>query len=209
MDGADGLLHGQGPAHYDYLAHQFCVCDAWHASVPGDTWPNRLFALAGREGDKVHLSAIESLSHLLPGPMKALENAPIYDVEAFTRHLDDNQWRWAPTTPATLRAADGHYRDFHHIRRDNFAYFDRKKISLPTEAAEALIVAHDSFLDDAANGRTPGRLVDRPPTSSTSASSTPTQTTTTRPRTSAPARRSCSKSTKRFPAAPPGTTRCS
>ena len=34
---------------YDFLARNFCVCDAWHSSVPGDTWPNRLFALAGLE----------------------------------------------------------------------------------------------------------------------------------------------------------------
>ena len=26
------------------LAKQFCVCDRWHASVPGSTWPNRMFA---------------------------------------------------------------------------------------------------------------------------------------------------------------------
>ncbi len=28
------------------LAKQFAVCDHWYASVPGPTWPNRLFALA-------------------------------------------------------------------------------------------------------------------------------------------------------------------
>lgn len=28
------------------LASSFALCDAWHASVPGPTWPNRLFALA-------------------------------------------------------------------------------------------------------------------------------------------------------------------
>ena len=32
---------------YDHLAEQFCVCDHWHSSVPGATWPNRLDALAG------------------------------------------------------------------------------------------------------------------------------------------------------------------
>jgi phospholipase C len=29
------------------LASEFLVCDRWHASVPGPTWPNRLFAHAG------------------------------------------------------------------------------------------------------------------------------------------------------------------
>ena len=32
---------------YRHLAHNFCVCDAWHSSIPGDTWPNRLYSLAG------------------------------------------------------------------------------------------------------------------------------------------------------------------
>jgi phospholipase C len=38
---------------YDYLAREYCVCDAWFASVPGPTWPNRLYALTGNsDGDK-------------------------------------------------------------------------------------------------------------------------------------------------------------
>src|SRR4051794_856211 len=125
---------------YDHLARHYCLCDAWHSSVPGDTWPNRLYSLAGREGDKVDL------------PGQVFDGAPIYDVPAFTRHLADKQWRWYSHDPATLRAADGHYRDFRDIKRDNFAYFDRKKVSFITKAAEALITAHDSFLDDAAKG---------------------------------------------------------
>jgi phospholipase C len=36
---------------------------------------------------------------------------------------------------------------------ENFAYFDRKKMSLLTRAAEASIVGHNSFLDDAALGQ--------------------------------------------------------
>ena len=147
-----GYYTGKDLPTYDFLAKQFCVCDAWHASVPGDTWPNRLFSIAGREGEKVHPSLIDRLSHLLPGAVKAIEHAPIYDVPAFTRHLDDKQWRWYSHDPATLRAVDSQYRDFHHIRRDNFAYFDRKKVSFITEAAEAIIVGHGSFLDDAAKG---------------------------------------------------------
>jgi phospholipase C len=36
---------------------------------------------------------------------------------------------------------------------DNFSFFDRKKLNFLTEAGEALIVGHDSFLDDAAKGQ--------------------------------------------------------
>ncbi|MDQ6817923.1 MAG: hypothetical protein M3018_11050 [Actinomycetota bacterium] len=137
---------------YDFLARQFCVCDAWHASVPGDTWPNRLFSLAGQTGPKVDLERgiLDVLKKLWPG--KQLAAPPIYDVPAFTRHLDNSQWRWYSHDPATLRAADSRYRGLFHVDRDNFAYFNRKKVSSFTELAEALIVG-DSFLDDAANGK--------------------------------------------------------
>src|SRR5690349_9961452 len=39
-----GHYTGKDVPVYDYLARTFCVCDAWHASVPGDTWPNRLYS---------------------------------------------------------------------------------------------------------------------------------------------------------------------
>jgi phospholipase C len=141
---------------YDHLAHNFCVCDAWHASIPGDTWPNRQYSIAGEAGGSVaHKPGI--LGDLfrefkgLPA-LGSLAGAPIFEVEAFTRQLEDSQWRWYSHDPATLRAVDKRYRDFHHVDRDNFAYFDRKKVSFVTEALEAAIVTHDSFLDDAAKG---------------------------------------------------------
>jgi phospholipase C len=40
---------GDLPA-YGSLARQFCVCDRWFASIPGSTWPNRLWSLAGTSG---------------------------------------------------------------------------------------------------------------------------------------------------------------
>jgi phospholipase C len=137
---------------YDHLAHQFCVCDAWHSSIPGDTWPNRLYSIAGMEVESAHPGFLEQLAHMLPGHFKGLGNLPIFEAEAFTRQLQDQQWRWYSHDPATLRAIDAHYRDFHDPRRDNFAFFNRKQMSLVTEVAESLIVGHDSFLDDAAKG---------------------------------------------------------
>jgi len=35
------------------LAKEFCVCDRWHASVPGSTWPNRMFAHAATSAGTV------------------------------------------------------------------------------------------------------------------------------------------------------------
>jgi phospholipase C len=132
---------------YDFLARQFCVCDAWHSSIPGDTWPNRLYALAGGEGPKVHFGPLERLVARITGRQPSV---PIYEVEAFTRQLENGQWRWYSHDPATLRGADKRYRNF-DLRRGNFAYFDRKKVSDITQALEDPIVTHDSFLDDAAN----------------------------------------------------------
>ncbi|WP_321964233.1 alkaline phosphatase family protein [Paraburkholderia sp. J7] len=31
----------------NFLANQYAVCDGWFSSVPGPTWPNRFFAVAG------------------------------------------------------------------------------------------------------------------------------------------------------------------
>jgi phospholipase C len=142
---------------YRHLAHNFCVCDAWHASIPGDTWPNRLYSIAGREAPSIGHKAgpLGDLLRELRGlpAVGGLDGAPIFEVEAFTRQLDDSQWRWYSHDPATLRAVDGRYRDFRHVNRDNFAYFDRKELRLETRALEWAIVGHDSFLDDAAKGQ--------------------------------------------------------
>jgi phospholipase C len=141
---------------YAHLAHNFCVCDAWHASIPGDTWPNRQYSIAGEAGKSV--TQHTGLFHdIIDGLKKvgvgSLGNLPIFEVEAFTRQLKDEQWRWYSHDPATLRAVDKRYREFGHVNRDNFAYFDRKKVGFGTEVAEAAIVTHDSFLDDAAKGQ--------------------------------------------------------
>ena len=151
-----GYYGAQHLPTYDFLARNFCVCDAWHSSVPGDTWPNRLFALAGRavprEAESLFQELLDDIKKMLP----ALKNAPIFDVEAFTRELADDAWRWYSHDPATLRAADGRYREFSDPKRANFAFFNRQRVSLITEVLETPIVTPDSFLDDAASERLRG-----------------------------------------------------
>lgn len=143
---------------YDLLAREYAVCDAWHSSIPGDTWPNRLYALAGERADPVlqRPGLLQGLLRRLSGApgIGALANAPVYDVKAFTHQLELAQWRWYSHDPATLRGADGAYRDLRHLNRDNFAFFDRKRMSVVSRAAEGLAVElHDGFLDDAAKGQ--------------------------------------------------------
>ena len=159
-----GLVMGYYTAEqlpvYDFLARNFCVCDAWHSSIPGDTWPNRLFALSGTDDPEPtghHPDWLRRLIRRLAGlpVVGGLGKAPIFEVEAFTRQLGDADWRWYSHDPATLRAADSAYRKPRDLMRDNFSFFDRKKVSAVTENAERLIVGGDSFLDDAAAGKLP------------------------------------------------------
>src|SRR5579884_2241129 len=74
---------------YDHLAGEFCVCDQWHSSVPGATWPNRLYSLAG--------SADRTRDDKSP--------PPLYAKHSFVRHLDAAHvpWRWYSYDPGTLR----------------------------------------------------------------------------------------------------------
>ena len=131
------------------------MCDAWHSSVPGDTWPNRLYSLAGREGEQAWAdSEVFKILTQKGSPLAKLRDVPLYDVAAFTRHLDDEDWRWYSHDPATLRVADGTYRDFDDLKPDNFAWFDRKQIGWALRGAQEHLelVASSSFLDDAVNG---------------------------------------------------------
>ncbi|MEA2376142.1 MAG: phospholipase [Thermoleophilaceae bacterium] len=151
-----GYYEGRDLVTYDHLARNYCVCDAWHASIPGDTWPNRVFAVAGRKAEPVwKQSDLFKRLTSFPG-LKKLRNIPLYDVPAFTHQLDDGDWRWYSHDPATLRAVDGAYRDLHDLKQDNFAWFDRKLINRRTlwlEERALDIVENDSFLDDAVNGQ--------------------------------------------------------
>ncbi|HEY7165476.1 MAG TPA: alkaline phosphatase family protein [Candidatus Binatia bacterium] len=74
-----GYYNGTDLPVYDHLAVEFTVCDHWFSSVPGATWPNRLYAVTGR-ADK----------------SKDNKSTPIYNIPSFVRHLDANKvtWTW-------------------------------------------------------------------------------------------------------------------
>jgi phospholipase C len=87
---------------YDFLTGRYCVCDRWFSSVPGATFPNRLYAAAGR--------AAGSRDNASP---------PTYDVPAFVRHLDRAKvsWHWyTHEVFATILAIDRSY-VLHSIRQ--------------------------------------------------------------------------------------------
>jgi phospholipase C len=76
---AMGYYDGSQLPINDFLARRFCVCDRWFCSVRGATFPNRLYAVAGR--------AAGSRDNV---------NPPVYRLPSFVRHLDraGASWRW-------------------------------------------------------------------------------------------------------------------
>jgi phospholipase C len=122
---------------YDHLAEHFCVVDRWFSSVPGATWPNRLYAATGRAA----------------GSRDDVQT-PLYSLPSFVRYLDEHEvgWRWYSFDPATLRAIDPAYR---FTRHDRFAFVDARKIGVKERAVGELTEEGPSFLDDVAAGNLP------------------------------------------------------
>ncbi|HEY2654450.1 MAG TPA: alkaline phosphatase family protein [Solirubrobacteraceae bacterium] len=132
-----GYYDGNDLPVYDRLASEYCVVDRWFSSVPGATWPNRLYSLTGQ--------AAGSRDDISP---------PIYSLPAFPRYLDQFgvEWCWYSFDPGTLRAIDPAYRLSQHHR---FAFVDSRKLSTKERAAGELTEEGPSFLDDVATGRLP------------------------------------------------------
>jgi phospholipase C len=132
-----GYYNGQDLPVYDHLAAEYCVVDRWFSSVPGATWPNRLYSIAGRaEGSRDD------------------QPTPLYKLPSFPRYLDQHKidWRWYSFDPATLRAVDPEYRLRNHHR---FAFVDSRKLSTAERAVGGLMEEGASFLDDVAKGELP------------------------------------------------------
>jgi phospholipase C len=132
-----GFYNGDDLPVYDHLAEHYCVVDRWFSSVPGATWPNRLYAATGR--------AAGTRDDVAP---------PLYSLPSFPRYLDQSKvdWRWYSFDPATLRAIDPDYRFSNHHR---FAFLDKRKITIGERAAGELTEEGPSFLDDVAEGHLP------------------------------------------------------
>jgi len=125
---------------YDHLARQFAVCDRWFSSVPGATWPNRLYAISGGAA-----RSRDDLPHNRP---------PMYNQPSFVRHLDAHgvSWRWYSFEVGTLRLADARYKLGHH---DSFAFFSRENLNWKAVLEIRMDSGAASFLEDAARGTLP------------------------------------------------------
>jgi phospholipase C len=135
-----GYYGGADVPVYDHLASEFAVCDRWFSSVPGATWPNRLYAICG--------SAAGSRDDL------PLNLPPLYHRPSFVRHLDahDVSWRWYSFETGSLRLADRNYRLGHH---DRFAFFSHTILSWKTRLERSIDPETPSFIEDAARGALP------------------------------------------------------
>jgi phospholipase C len=99
-----GYHDGRQLPIYDFLARRFCVCDRWFCPVRGATFPNRLYAVAGR--------AAGSRDNASP---------PVYHLPSIVRRLDDAgaSWRWyTHELFPTIWAVDRDYlpRTFDNVR---------------------------------------------------------------------------------------------
>ena len=92
---------------FDYLAAEFTLCDHWFSSVPGSTWPNRLYAVTGRANGS-----------------KDNKTVPIYNLPAFVRSLDAQKvtWDWYSDNffGSTLNLTDAKYRSRSNYHLNDF-----------------------------------------------------------------------------------------
>jgi phospholipase C len=139
---------------YDFLAHHYCVCDAWHSSVPSATWPNRCWSIAGRS-----VRGVEGLFG---------QGRTLFDLDSFVYHLDEqgpDMWRWYSYDPASLRLVDGQYRPDPRgvfddkpkepgLWHDNFRFVDRHSIDDASPQAEGVyeVTEGTSLFEDLARG---------------------------------------------------------
>lgn len=114
-----GYFNAEDLPVYDHIAREFAVCDRWHCSVPGATWPNRLYAVSGNSNGRLDNKKL-----------------PLYNQTSFIRLLEETNftWRWYTHDIGTLRLIDSKYRIGHG---NNFWHFDKR-----SESKEACFFDH-------------------------------------------------------------------
>jgi phospholipase C len=101
------------------LASEFTICDRWHASVPGPTWTNRLFAMSGTS-----LGRVSMPEGYFPSDLHWYDQPTIFD------RLNEAQRTWRV-----------YYHDFPlsfllvHQREPQNAYYHRRISEFYSDAA--------------------------------------------------------------------------
>lgn len=97
-----GFTAGQLPV-LNALARNFALCDSWHSSLPGPTFPNRLFAMGASSGGLDHSpTTAEMIAHETIDGFP-LPRGSIFD--ALGREFPEDAWRiysggWFPLAAA-------------------------------------------------------------------------------------------------------------
>lgn len=73
------------------LATSFAVCDNWHASIPGPTWPNRLFAFAASSGGLDHSPSSDEMLTWETADGLAFANGTIFD--SLKKNFPKDAWK--------------------------------------------------------------------------------------------------------------------
>jgi phospholipase C len=73
------------------LAKNFAVCDNWHASIPGPTWPNRLFAFAASSDGLDHSPTTAEILTWEAADGIEFKNGTIFD--ALKRKSPSHGWK--------------------------------------------------------------------------------------------------------------------
>ena len=106
-----GYYTGDQLFAYDLFAEHFTVCDKWHASMPGPTWPNRMFLYAGTSGgivNNVDLHVFDEVEGSIlnyPPEFDTMPDRLIVDVLS-DHHVDwkiySHGWAWMRLFPKYL-----------------------------------------------------------------------------------------------------------
>ena len=102
------------------LANEFVVCDRWHASIPGPTWPNRFFACAASSAGLDHSPTKDEIIAWESREGFAFPHGSIFD--ALRGKFGNDGWRiYAGTETPNVAALKGihPFLDIHHF--DGFA----------------------------------------------------------------------------------------
>ena len=101
------------------LAREFVVCDRWHSSIPGPTWPNRMFAHAASSAGLDHSPSTAEILQWETVFGYSFQNGNIFDrlqAKGVTRRLyagDD-----FPMVAALKGIGLGDIRQFHNFAQD-------------------------------------------------------------------------------------------
>lgn len=126
----------------NFLATQFAVCDHWFASMPGPTWPNRFFAVAGTSSGLDHSPSdgqvLEAV--FLDRPIFTFPNGTLFSK------LPESDWLIVQGDVAQTRGIDGMR---HHAARfiDMDAFVSRLASKTLTEKVVYIEPTYDAKND--------------------------------------------------------------